>query len=285
MLAAAIGLGFFSLMDACMKSASLVVGAYSAVLLRSLMAAFLAGGAWLVRGGQWPARRVLKVHVLRGMVISLTALTFFAALERLPMAEAIALSFISPLIALALAALVLGERVGKSALWAGLLGLGGVLVIVAGRIGHHRLGHAAATGIGLVLISALFYAWNLVLQRQQALLARPLEIVAFQSMVVTLVLLPAAPFFLTLPSATVGATILVACLLSITAGLILAWAYARAEAQVLVPIEYTGFAWASLFGWLFFAERVSAATFAGAALIILACLIAAPRRKVEQTAV
>ena len=42
---------------------------------------------------------------------------------------------------------------------------------------------------------------------------------------------------------------------------------ARAEAQVLVPMEYSGFLWAVLFGWLFFAEQVSPFTIAGSSTI------------------
>ena len=66
--------------------------------------------------------------------------------------------------------------------------------------------------------------------------------------------------------------------------LLLAFAYARAEAQALVPLEYTGFAWAALFGWLFFAEPVRLATLAGTLLILLGCWIAAPRKHTEQVA-
>ena len=48
--------------------------------------------------------------------------------------------------------------------------------------------------------------------------------------------------------------------------------------QVLVPIEYSAFVWAALFGWLFFSERVGLPTLAGAALIVIGCWITAPRR-------
>ena len=54
-------------------------------------------------------------------------------------------------------------------------------------------------------------------------------------------------------------------------------------AQVLVPVEYSGFLWAILFGWLFFAEGVSTATLAGAALIVLGCWLTAPRAPAEQS--
>jgi S-adenosylmethionine uptake transporter len=63
----------------------------------------------------------------------------------------------------------------------------------------------------------------------------------------------------------------------------LSWAYARAEAQALLPIEYTAFVWGALVGWWWFDEAVTLATVLGVILIIAACWIAAPRRT-EQTA-
>ena len=51
-----------------------------------------------------------------------------------------------------------------------------------------------------------------------------------------------------------------------------AWAYARAETQALAPLEYSGFLWAALFGWLFFREPVTWPTLTGAGLIVLGVL-------------
>ena len=57
--------------------------------------------------------------------------------------------------------------------------------------------------------------------------------------------------------------------------MLLAWAYARAEAQYLVSVEYTGFIWAALLGWLVFGEAILWPTMAGAAMIVAGCLWAA----------
>ena len=65
------------------------------------------------------------------------------------------------------------------------------------------------------------------------------------------------------------------------AAMLFAWAYARAEAQVLVPLEYSAFLWACLFGWMFFLEAVRPATLIGVALIVAACWIAAPRKRAD----
>jgi S-adenosylmethionine uptake transporter len=72
--------------------------------------------------------------------------------------------------------------------------------------------------------------------------------------------------------------IVAAAALTLGSLLLLSWAYARAEAQQLAPVEYTGFVWASLFGFLFFAEPVRPLTLVGAAMIVVACLYAARPR-------
>jgi len=54
---------------------------------------------------------------------------------------------------------------------------------------------------------------------------------------------------------------------------------------VLVPLEYSGFLWAALFGWLLFAEALQVPVLMGAVLIVAGCWIAAPRKPPEQTAV
>ena len=72
-----------------------------------------------------------------------------------------------------------------------------------------------------------------------------------------------------------------AAILGTTSLLLLSWAYARAEARILIPVEYTAFIWAALFGWLVFAEEVTAATLGGTALIVVGCLVAT-RQKPDQ---
>jgi S-adenosylmethionine uptake transporter len=279
-----VGIGLFSLMDALMKGASLAAGAYSALLVRSAIGLALAAPLWLATRPGWPAAATVRLHLLRGTVAAGMAFTFFWGVARLPLAEAIALSFIAPLLALYLAALVLGERIARKAIAASLLGIVGVALIAAARLSGGEVAGDTGWGIAAILVSSLLYAWNLVLQRQQALLARPAEVAAFQNAVVAGVLALGAPWLLTLPQGNAWGWIAGSAVLSVGASMILAWGYARAEAQVLVPLEYSGFLWACLFGWLFFREPVTVPTLAGAALIVFGCWIAAPRKRPEQSA-
>ena len=284
-LMTALAVALFSLMDALMKHASIAMGAYSALLFRSLLGTAIIVPVWSVTSrGRWPKRDVMRIHILRAFVSCGMALLFFYGLVRLPIAEAIALSFIAPLMALYLAALMLGERIGSKAVLASLLGLAGVLLISAMRFQNGLPADQSPKGVVAVLSSAGLYAWNLVLQRKIAQLAPPSEVALTQHGITALILLTFAPWHAILPApADLGVLALAAGLATISL-MLLAWAYARAEAQALVPVDYSGFLWAMLFGWLFFSEQVAITTLAGGALIVLGCWIAAPDREPEQLA-
>ncbi|WP_435418625.1 DMT family transporter [Parerythrobacter aurantius] len=278
------GVGLLSLMDALMKGAALAIGAYSAAWLRSAGGLAIIAPVWLGTGGRWPTGRTLRLHLLRGTVSAFMALTFFFALTKLPVAEAIALSFIAPLIALYLAAVLLGEEIRRKAILASILGFVGTLVIVAGKVGTGHVTDDLWLGLSSLLVSTLLYAWNFILIRQQSQLAGPTEVATFHSGVSAVLLGLAAPWLLVLPDSEAAVRIGLSALLTVAAAMALAWAYARAEAQALVPIEYSGFLWAALFGWVFFREQLTVPTLAGTALIVVGCWIAT-RAPTEQSTI
>lgn len=275
-----LGVALFSVMDTAMKGLSLSIGLYNALLWRAVTGTLLGLILMLVTRQRWPAPAVLRIHVVRGVVVAFMALLFFWAIMRLPLAEAIALSFIAPLIALYLAALLLGEAVGRRAIGASLLGLVGVAVILSGRLQGHYAADALL-GVMAVLASAVLFAWNLILQRQQAQRASPIEVAFFQHLVMLGVFVLAAPVWAVVPPLHAVPLVLLAATLAFTSLAALAWAYARAEAQRLIPIEYSAFLWAAVMGWLAFGERLTVTTVAGALLIVAACLIAARSKRVE----
>jgi S-adenosylmethionine uptake transporter len=271
---ACAGIGTFSLMDAAMKDLALALGAYNAVLWRNAIGTLLMGLIFIARRQQWPAAHILKIHLWRSIVVSVMAVSFFWSLTKLPLAEAIGLSFIAPVIALYLAAVMLGEKIGREAIWASLAGLGGVAIIMTGRLsGHYTVGHL--WGAAAVLFSAIVFAYNLILARRQAQLAGPVEIAFFQNLFVAATLSLVAPWFLQPFSIGDAPMLGGAAALAVTSLLLLSWAYARAEAQILIPVEYTAFVWAAFFGWLFFDEPVTLPVLLGTMLIVCGSLIAA----------
>jgi S-adenosylmethionine uptake transporter len=220
----------------------------------------------------------MRLHLLRGTVTAVMATMFFYGIARVPLAEGVALSFIAPLITLYLAAVLLGEKISASAIAASVMGIAGVAVILAGRIGGEPQNDEALWGVVAILASAVLYAYNLILQRQQAQVATPSEIALFQSLCAGAVLALVAPWLAVVPSAEHLLNLAISAALTMGALLLLSWAYARAQAQVLVTVEYTAFIWASIFGWLFFREAVTLPTIIGTALIVMGCIVAARQK-------
>jgi S-adenosylmethionine uptake transporter len=274
---ATLGIALFSGMDALMKAVSLQIGAYNALLWRTLVSACLAGGLFVMLRKPWPARPALRVHLTRGLISVPMAVLFFWGLARVPMAQAIALSFVAPLISLYLAALLLGERIERRALVASLLGFCGVILIFFGQA-EADLGPDALAGSIAILCSAGFYAYNIILMRRQALLAGPVEVAFFISTIMAVGFAIAAPVLAELPDLAQLPAIVGAAVLAFGSLMLLSWAYARAEAQHLAPVEYTSFVWAAILGFLIFGEEVRPFTIAGAVLIVIGCIIAAGRR-------
>ncbi len=274
-----VGVGCLSVMDAFMKEAALLAGAFTATLLRSALGATIIAPVWLARGPAWPPRSVLKLHLQRGVISAFMALTFFFALTRLPLAETIALSFIAPLVALYLASVLLGETISRKAISASVLGFIGTLVIIGGKIGQGSFDRDAALGLGSIAISALLYAYNFIILRRQSQVAKPVEIATFHSGISALMLTCFAPLAWLSPPPEAWLPLIAAGFLTVGGALSMAWAYARAEAQVLVPIEYSGFLWASVLGFVFFSEVPGVATWVGTALIVTGCWLVTRQAK------
>lgn len=270
-----LGIALFSGMDAVMKGLVLAIGTFATMFWRNLIGIGLSGLLYLRRPSPWPSRSTMRIHVARGVLSTAMGFLFFWGLGRVPLAQAVALAFIAPLIALYLASALLKEDIGTRTVMASLIAFAGVLVIFFGQA-QADLGRDALIGSCAVLASAVLYALNIIIMRRQALVAEPIEITFFQSVIVTITLGMIIPIAgIDLPGSDDWPWILFAALLAVTSMLLLSWAYARAEANYLATTEYTAFLWAMLFGWLFFDEQVSLYTLSGAMLIVAGCILAA----------
>jgi S-adenosylmethionine uptake transporter len=270
-----LGIALFSGMDAVMKGLVLAIGTIATMFWRNLTGIVLSGALYLPQRKSWPSASIMRIHLARGVLSSGMGFLFFWGLGRVPLAPAVALAFVSPLIALFLASILLKESIGGRTVAGSLIAFAGVLVIFIGQA-RADVGREATIGSIAIIVSASLYALNIIIMRRQALVAAPLEITFFQSLIVTSVLLLVIPFVgIAVPPAEQWPWLLFAAMLAITSMLLLSWAYARAQASYLVATEYTAFLWAMLFGWIFFDEAVSLFTLAGAALIVAGCILAA----------
>lgn len=275
---ALVAVGSLSIMDAVMKHLVLAIGIVAVTVWRALANLGISAALYLPTRKSRPSRKALRIHIARSVVVTVMAFLFFWGIGRVHLAQAIALTFIAPLIALLLAAVFLGERIGRLSIAGSVLAFGGVIVIVIGQV-QLSLRPDVLLGTAAIVGSALTYAVNIVLMRHQALAAKPLEINFFQSLTI-MVLWLAALAVTGVPALPAGQWhwIAVAATLSTAGTLLFAWAYARGDASYLAVTEYSAFLWASALGWVIFSESVTGYTIAGAGLIVGGCLIASRRK-------
>ena len=215
-----------------------------------------------------------RAHGLRGFVIATCAVTFFWALSVLPLAEAVTLSFIYPLMAPFVAALILKERIRASSVICAVIGFGGVIVAMQGAPSEaespqHDLGVAA------VLVSAFFFSIAMVLLRERSQKDGAPIVGLMTSFFPGVILLIPTIVFATPPVLETWPFFLLMGALAAVFMYLMARAYARAEAQQLAPIHYTELIWATAIGYLIFREVPRVEIYMGATLIVAACLWAA----------
>jgi drug/metabolite transporter (DMT)-like permease len=199
---------------------------------------------------------------------------FFLGVMAMPLADATAIQFTSPILTALLAPLVLGERTGRATWAATLLAFAGVLIVLRPNV--MEIGLAAFFPIG----AAFGMSWLMMLNRMTAG-AAPVMVMQFLLAAVAAPLLVAAAAALHLtglveigpPSPlTVLKCLGVAVFATMGHTLIFA-AVARASASVVAPMTYVQLLVAASLGWIWFGDPPDTATFGGAALIIAGGLL------------
>jgi drug/metabolite transporter (DMT)-like permease len=269
--------GFCSLAfgDAMVKS---MAGAWPAPAVAALRYAFglLGLGLWVAfrhgRAGFVMPRPWL--HVGRGAAATFATLCFFLGVMAMPLADATAIQFTSPIMTALLAPFVLGERTRRATWVATVLAFVGVLIVLRPNLAE--IGPAALLPVG----AAFGMSWLMMFNRMAAGDA-PLMIMQFLMAVVAAPMLIAAALLLHstgliavgAPSAvTVAKCAGVAVCATLGHTLIFA-AVSRASASVVAPMTYVQLLIAAGLGWLWFRDPADAATFGGASLIILGGLL------------
>lgn len=275
---AVVAEGLLTLMDALIKALS---GRYPTLQIAFLRFGFgLAGAAvyaaWIRPG--WPTREASMFGAMRAVIIVVAATTFFYGLALLPLADAIALGFIAPVLTALFSVLLLGERLDWRILLALAGGFGGMLLIVGGGLGGGRgFDSDVVVGAVAVLVSAVAYALNIVMLRHRATRDPLAQIVLFQNLGPAAILAIPVLWVWTPPTLADYAIFALLGTLGVTAHTMLAHAFSRIEAARLAPVGYVTLVWGMLFGFLFFAEVPGLATLAGAALIVLGTLVSQRR--------
>ena len=213
------------------------------------------------------------LQLARGAAVALATLCFFLGVMAMPLADATAIQFTSPILTALLAPLVLGERTHRATWIATLLAFAGVLVVL--RPNLTEIGLAAFLPVG----AAFGMSWLMMLNRMTAGVA-PVMVMQFLLAAIAAPLLVAAAVILHFaglpigpPSIEVVAKCLAVAIFATLGHTLIFAAVARASASVVAPMTYVQLLVAAGLGWLWFGDAPDAATFGGAALIIVGGLL------------
>lgn len=218
-------------------------------------------GAWHVGPGALPW------HALRGIANTAAMVFLIMGLDRLPFAEATALTFATPAFVLFGSVLFLREHASFIRWLSAGLGLLGVLTIAppgAGWLG---------SGGMLILLSAALFAAAFVIGKTQTLFASDLSILFYLYLILTLFCTPLAASVWYWPDVTAFAALGLVAALSILAHYAGIVALRRADASLVGLFDYLRLLWAGLIGLTVFGETPNMATIIGSALIVTAALL------------
>lgn len=215
-----------------------------------------------------------RMHLLRGLIGTATLGMNFVALSLLPLPEVTTIGFAAPVLTLAFAALVLGERVRLFRWTAVGLGLLGVLVVVWPRLSvggdvdqMARLG--AVMALGAAICAALV---KIILRRMVETESTP-SVVFWFAVTASILSLATLPLGWTLPSGPILVLLVLTGVLGGVGQLMLTASYRFADASALAPFWYVQLFFASAIGYVFFGDVPTGAMLIGACLVIASGLL------------
>ncbi len=209
-------------------------------------------------------------HFLRGSIGVTSMGLGFYAIGRLPYPEWIAISYAAPLLTVVFAVIFLRETV-RAYRWAAVLvGLCGILVVVAPNLTlfGEALRPGAMTGVVAALTGAAFAAVAMIQIRRLVRHERTATIVVYFSLTSSVLSLGTLAFGWVWPNPQQLTLLVLAGLCGGVGQLLLTSCYRYADTSTIAPFEYTSMLLAVLIGYLLFEETASAATLAGGAIVI-----------------
>lgn len=251
------------------------------VFFRSAFAFLPIAALMLMVGQGWAmlATRNPLSHVRRAFTGVCAMFTYFGALTFLPLADVTAISFASPLIVVALAAVVLGETVRIHRWSAVAVGFLGVLIMVSPHLGQSEARADATIGIALAVVNAFLVAFTMIFIRMMSSTESALAIAFYFQLASTTVSALTLPFAWVTPDAGDLALLVLLGVLGGFGQLFMTNGYRFAQASTLASFDYVAMVWAILFGWLFFSELPAIAVYVGAAIVIASGLFIAWRER------
>ena len=233
--------------------------------------------AWLSwRGDLINAVRTddLKGHLLRGIISTSGMFAGFIALSYLPLSDAVAIGYASPLITVVLAALILKETVRAYRWSAVVVGFVGVIIMLLPHLNGSVVAQGLAGGAGVGALFALFAACcsaGATIQiRRLMVRERTGAIVFYFSLLTTFMGLVTIVLGWRMPDLADAVLLVVIGILGGIGQILLTLSYRHADTSVIAPFEYTTMLWAVLIGWFAFSQLPQATVVAGGLIVAAA---------------
>ncbi len=290
----------FTLNDVGIKFLSGEYPLHEVILFRALVAIVITLGVIMPLEGGYANLRTkrLGLHLMRGVLVVMANITFFLGLASIPLSEATAIFFISPLLITIFSVLFLSERVGWMRWMAVAAGLAGAFIML--RPGTGSFQYAAL----LPLAAAFGYAGLHILTRMIGS-AEKASTMAFYIQITFIVVsaaiglsvgdgrfagsgVPAWDFLLRAwiwPPANDLLIMAGIGLASALGGYFISQAYRLSEAALIAPFEYLGLVLAIIWGATIFGEWPDAVAWLGIALILAAGLFVFWREAMNNRAI
>jgi len=216
-----------------------------------------------VRGASILRTKRPGLQIVRGGLAASSATLFIAAVSFVPLADAVAVSFVAPFIVTVLGALVLREPVGLRRWSAVIIGFLGTVIVIRPGLG---VIHPA---VMLVVVAATLFALRQILSRVLSGSDRTVTTVAYTALVGSLLLSMPLPFVWQWPTTTLEVALLAnIAILAALAELMVIKALEVAQAVVVAPVQYTLLIWGTMYGYLVFGQLPDIWTWIGALIIV-----------------
>lgn len=204
-----------------------------------------------------------KLQISRGVLAAISATLFIVGVSFVPLADAVAITFIAPFMVTVMGAIVLREHVGFRRWAAVSIGFLGALIVIRPGMG---VIHPAS---GLLMIAATAFALRQVLSRLLAGNDTVQTTVAYTAIVSWILLTVPLPFIWQAPATGFEITLLIAmAVLAAVAEILVIMALSAAQAVVVAPVQYSLLLWGTLYGFFVFGQLPDFWTWVGAFVIV-----------------
>lgn len=220
-----------------------------------------------------------KLQIGRGVLAASSATLFIIGVSYVPLADAVAITFVAPFMVTVMAAVVLKEPVGIRRWIAVTIGFIGTLVVIRPGLG---VIHPAAF---LLIIAATAFACRQILSRVLAGGDKTSTTIAYTAIVSWGLLCFPLPFVWQMPTTSLEIILLVAiAVLAACAETLVIMALDTAQAVVVAPVQYSLLIWGTMYGFLIFNQLPDFWTLIGAIIIVATGLYTLNRERLAISA-